>query len=132
MNTSARLEKALKELQKLPGNKKCADCTGTGALVRACVRPQAGGLPSAACADPPSRVCVRQAPQYVCLNFSTFICTNCATAQCVPRQAGPCTCGCHGFGGGVSHRQLCLPPQPVVEPPGEGIVHEHVHRGGDY
>lgn len=34
MNTSARLEKALKELQKLPGNKKCADCTGTGALVR--------------------------------------------------------------------------------------------------
>jgi hypothetical protein len=34
MNNSARLEKALKEIQKLPGNKKCADCSGTGALVR--------------------------------------------------------------------------------------------------
>jgi hypothetical protein len=33
MNNSARLEKALKEIQKLPGNKKCADCSGTGALV---------------------------------------------------------------------------------------------------
>ena len=30
----AKAEKALKELQKLPGNKRCADCSGNGSLVR--------------------------------------------------------------------------------------------------
>jgi hypothetical protein len=29
-----RVEKALKELLKLPANKKCADCSGSGSLVR--------------------------------------------------------------------------------------------------
>jgi hypothetical protein len=31
----ANAEKALKELQKLPANKRCADCSGNGSLVRA-------------------------------------------------------------------------------------------------
>ena len=30
----AKAEKALKELQKLPANKRCADCSGNGSLVR--------------------------------------------------------------------------------------------------
>ena len=30
----AKAEKLLKELQKLPANKRCADCTGNGSLVR--------------------------------------------------------------------------------------------------
>ena len=51
-------EKLLKTLQRLPANKHCADCSGTGAL----------------------------APQYVNVNAGTFVCTNCATVQCVPRR----------------------------------------------
>ncbi len=31
---AAKAEKALKELLKLPANKRCADCSGTGSLVR--------------------------------------------------------------------------------------------------
>ena len=30
----AKAEKLLKELQKLPANKRCADCSGNGSLVR--------------------------------------------------------------------------------------------------
>ena len=82
----AKAEKALKELQKLPANKRCADCSGNGSLVRfAFPRP---GLfwPArrAAVADAQrGAAAATQAPQYVCMNFGTFICTNCATAQCV-------------------------------------------------
>jgi hypothetical protein len=49
-----KAEKLLKELQHRPENKTCADCSGTGAL----------------------------GPTYVVSNFGTFVCTNCATAQC--------------------------------------------------
>ena len=86
----AKAEKLLKELQKLPANKRCADCSGNGSLVRFAFCPGLGQRPAgrAAGADalraapaPP------QAPQYVCMNFGTFICTNCATAQCVSLMA---------------------------------------------
>jgi hypothetical protein len=33
-SASAKAEKALKELLKLPANKRCADCSGVGSLVR--------------------------------------------------------------------------------------------------
>ena len=56
-----RVEKLLKELQRLPCNKKCADCSGTGAL----------------------------GPSYVVLNFGTFVCTNCSSAQCAPGRLAP-------------------------------------------
>lgn len=82
-----RAEKLLKELQRLPCNKKCADCIGTGAL----------------------------GPSYVVLNFGTFVCTNCSSAQCAPGRRVSCTC----------LTTLCSPAQPLAEPPGEG--HEHVH-----
>jgi hypothetical protein len=84
----AKAEKALKELQKLPANKRCADCSGNGSLVRPAGHslPKLGatGPPRAALTAPSARP---QAPQYVCVNFGTFICQNCSTAQCVPPSA---------------------------------------------
>jgi hypothetical protein len=35
---AAKAEKLLKELLRLPANKRCADCSGTGSLVRATAR----------------------------------------------------------------------------------------------
>ena len=80
---AAKAEKQLKELLKLPANKRCADCTGTGSLARS--RCTARPVDSSARPDARRRGARRQAPQYVCVNFGTFICTNCATAQCAPR-----------------------------------------------
>ena len=38
----AKAEKLLKELQKLPANKRCADCSGNGSLVRFAFWPTLG------------------------------------------------------------------------------------------
>ena len=47
---NAKHEKALRELLKLPGNKRCVTCVGPGSL----------------------------APQYACVTFGTFLCTTCS------------------------------------------------------
>ncbi len=66
MNPAAKAEKALKELLKLPANKRCADCTGTGSLVRqraGCPRLQlAAGCRLTRRAAPPAgaAVCVHE------------------------------------------------------------------------
>jgi hypothetical protein len=47
---AAKAEKQLRELLRLPANKRCADCSGTGSLVRA---PRARRSSSEACKTGP-------------------------------------------------------------------------------
>lgn len=85
-----KAEKLLKDLQHLPCNKVCADCSGTGAL----------------------------GPTYVVSNFGTFVCTNCATAQCVKRSPQQ------------PYANSLAAAQPLAQPPREGDVHVHLQPGG--
>ena len=80
----AKLERALKELQRLAYNKRCVNCEsvvrrgGGGAGATAASRRGVADLGRISPLRPP------QGPQYVCTsgsNFAVFVCTVCSGVQ---------------------------------------------------
>ncbi len=79
----AKHERTLRTLLKQPDNRRCAVCE---TLVRA--RPLRSRTPRPTRALRPRPSARAQGPQYVVINFSIFVCTNCSGVQCARAGAG--------------------------------------------
>ncbi len=79
----AKHERTLRTLLKQPDNRRCAVCE---TLVR--TRPRRSRTPRPTRALRPCQSARAQGPQYVVINFSMFVCTNCSGVQCARADTG--------------------------------------------